>query len=246
MPKYLFLCLLTLTACGPLEPYYGSVTNSDSGNSSLGVDNPNSAQALSIINQRCTSCHGSTGGPGNVYNLLDVTHLVSSGLIVPGAPKQSFLFTEISSGSMPPGNPLSDSEQNTIQQWILAGNTPTPPAPTPTPAPSPTPKPSPSPSPSPSPTPTPPTDPAASFAYIEKTILGPKCTACHSGSRGSGGYTFDTYKGTMKAVNTKSPSSSKLYTITHSGEMPPSSSKRLNSTQENLILQWIQEGAKNN
>jgi hypothetical protein len=50
----------------------------------------------------------------------------------------------------------------------------------------------------------------------------------------------------MKAVNTKSPYLSKLYTITHSGEMPPSSSKRLNSTQENLILQWIQDGAKDN
>lgn len=239
MTKYLLsICLIALTACGPFQLGSGTaLTTSDSGNSSLGVSNPSSAQALDILNRNCTSCHGSTSGLGNVYGLQNVNHMVQSGLIVPGSPSSSLLYNEIATGSMPPGSPLSAAEKNTIYQWILSANSSTGSSPV-TPTPTPTP-----PVPTPTPTPTP---AAASFAYIEKTILGPKCVACHSGTSGSAGYSFDTYTRTMKAVNTKSPTSSKLYTITHSGQMPPKTSQRLNSEQENLILQWIQEGAKNN
>lgn len=161
--------------------------------------------------------------------------MVQSGLIIPDSPSTSLIFNEISTRSMPPGGALSADEQSTIYQWILAANYSTGSTPT---APSPTPNPSPSPAPSP--------NPVASFSYIEKTILTPTCTACHSGTSGSAGYSFDTYIRVMKAVNTKNPTASTLYTITHSGQMPPKSSQRLNSEQENLILQWIQEGAKNN
>lgn len=242
MTKYLLsICLLTLAACGPLQLGSGTPLTSDSGNSTLGASNPNSAQALDILDRNCTSCHGSTSGSGNVYGLQSVNHMVQAGLIVPGSPSNSLLYNEISTGSMPPGGPLSAAEQSAIYQWILSANSSTGSTPvTPTPTPQPTPTPAPTPVPSPAPT------PAASFAYIEKTILGPKCTACHAGTSGSAGYSFDTYTRTMKSVNTNSPTSSKLYTITHSGQMPPRASQRLNSEQENLILQWIQEGAKNN
>ena len=231
--------LMALTACGPFQLGSGSALTNDKGNSSLGTTNPHSAEALDILNRNCTSCHGESSGAGNVYGLQNINHMVQAGLIFPGSPSTSLIFNEISTGSMPPGGALSAEEQALIYQWILAAS---PTASTPTPAPTPTPTPTPSPSPSPTPSPT----PVASFAYIEKTILIPKCTACHSGTSGSAGYSFDTYARVMNSVNTKNPTASKLYTIIHSGQMPPKSSQRLNSEQENLILQWIQEGAKNN
>lgn len=88
--------------------------------------------------------------------------------------------------------------------------------------------------------------PSPTFSYIEKAILTPKCVRCHSQTHASDGYAFDTYEGTMKAVNTSDPSSSLIYTITSEVWMPPSQADHLTSAEESLLLLWIQEGAQNN
>ncbi|MDG0816505.1 hypothetical protein [Bdellovibrio svalbardensis] len=233
-------------------------------NSSQSLTNPYADQALGILQTNCSSCHGSTGGSGNVYGLTDISHMVSAGLIVPGSPSQSLIYNEIVSNSMPPGSPLTSSEKQVIQQWIASGSvsTPTPsPNPTPAPAPSPTPTPRPSPvptpaptpvpTPAPSPTPTPvptpaptpvpapaPSNPNATYSYISKNILQVHCTSCHSSS-------FKTYSGTMGYVSAGKPGSSSLYTATNSGSMPRGSSK-LSSASIQAIKDWITAGAKNN
>lgn len=83
--------------------------------------NADETAALAIITQYCTSCHTSSSGPYNVYNLTDVNHLQSSGLIVAGAPGQSLLFNVVAGGTMPPGAPLPSSVVTTLSSWI-SGN----------------------------------------------------------------------------------------------------------------------------
>lgn len=158
-----------------------------------------------------------------MYNLTDVTHLFSSGLMIAGAPDSSPLFVAISSARMPPAGALSAADQATIRNFIASaaaavGSNPSLQPPTPEPK----------------------------FSYIESQILGPKCTGCHYQGNASGGYAFDTYSSVLRAVNTGTPTNSKLYNITRSGEMPPLPGPALSSEQLNLILTWIQSGAANN
>ncbi|WP_210415546.1 hypothetical protein [Bdellovibrio sp. NC01] len=249
--KYLFTltsCLVMTAACsqGPLSSNWQSSSSTQS-NSSQSLTNPYTDQALTILQTNCSSCHGTTGGSGNVYGLSDISHMVSAGLIVPGNPNQSLLYNEIVSNSMPPGNPLSTTDRQVIQEWIAgvnsggdnnnSGVTPTPtPTPSPSPSPSPTPLPTPTPSPTPAPTPTP-TNPNATYSYISKNILQVSCTGCHS--------SLKTYSGTMKYVSAKNPGASTLYTEVNSGAMPRGSSK-LSSASIKAIKDWITAGAANN
>jgi uncharacterized membrane protein len=236
--KYLVPCfspLLMLVFCtslvgcsqGPLGLQWGS-----SSGGVLNGDLSTGSQALTIIQQNCTECHTSSSGPANVYNLTDVNHLISANLIVVGQPSQSTLYQAISSGSMPPSGALSASDQAIISNWIKSLAVATAPTPTPTPVPSTNPTPTPSQS--------------VSFQSLETQIFSAKCIACHSANDASGGYHFDTYAGVMEAVSTSSPASSLVYTITSSGDMPPSASNRLAAAQEALLLQWIEQGAPNN
>ena len=225
---------------GPLgSSWQGGGILGSGGNSSLsaGLSNAYEQSAMTIIQQNCTSCHGSGTGPAGVYDLTDPSHLASSGLIVAGQPDQSTLFIAISSGVMPPTGSLSASDQQVISEWILAANAQPTPAPTPSPV---TATPTPTPN---QPTPTPAA--TVSFATLESTIFQAKCVGCHSSGGASGGYAFDSYNGVKAAVNLSNPTASVVYTATNSGSMPQGGS-RLTSSQETQILQWIQSGAPNN
>ncbi|QDK44326.1 hypothetical protein DOM22_03720 [Bdellovibrio sp. ZAP7] len=168
----LYLCVVCLSACAPLE-MLGAPTsnNSSSSNSSQSIDSPPANNALEILNQNCASCHGQNSGSAGVYGLQDINHMISAGLIVPGSPAQSLLYNEISSGSMPPSHPLTPAQQSTVEQWIVSISVHTAPVPTPTPTPS----------------PTNPAPPVASYTSIQQDILNPKCVGCHSSSHGGGG-----------------------------------------------------------
>lgn len=210
---------------------------------SQSLTNPYTDQALTILQTNCASCHGSTGGSGNVYGLDDIPHMVETGLVVPGSSSHSLIYNEIVTNSMPPGSPLSADEKQAILNWIVDSSSATPnpsptprPSPTPVPTPTPTPKPTPTPTPTPAPTP-PPGNPNATFAYISKNILQVRCTSCHSSMK--------TYTGTKKYVSAGKPSSSSLYTEVNSGSMPRGSSK-LSAASIQAIKDWIAAGALNN
>ncbi len=106
------------------------------------------------------------------------------------------------------------------------------------PVPAPAPVPVPAPVPIPAPTPT---NADATFSYISKNILQPKCLGCHGNS---GGYSFASYTSTMKAVSAKNAAGSLLYTSTNSGAMPTSG--KLSAMELKAIYDWIQAGALNN
>ena len=76
------------------------------------------ARALAILRKNCTSCHTSSAGPAEVYDVTNLTHLVSVGLVVPGQPDQSPLFGVISSGAMPKTGALSATDKAVILNWI--------------------------------------------------------------------------------------------------------------------------------
>ncbi|MGZ3786578.1 MAG: cytochrome c, partial [Bdellovibrio sp.] len=177
--------------------------------------------ALNIFSTNCSSCHTQTSGPAGVYGLTDINHLFSSGLLVAGDPTTSLAFTAIQAGTMPPSGPLSAADQDIIRNFIMAagnGNSQVPSPPTPEPT----------------------------FTYIEKYILGPNCAGCHYQGSARGGYAFDSYTSTLRAVNKSSPTRSILVSITQQGEMPPQPRTVLSSDQVNLIITWIQNGALNN
>ncbi len=180
-------------------------------------------QALRILSQNCTACHGETSGSAGVYGLTNVDHLLSSGLVVEGDPTKSRVFTVIQSGVMPPRGALAAADQEIIRKWI-ASEMVTGPNQPPIPVPS----------------------PEATFKYISNEILTPKCVACHNVSNKKGGYAFDTYSGVVKAVNKSTPTDSDLYKETKKGDMPPRPGTVLNSEQLNLLLTWIKAGAPNN
>src|SRR5271154_4618588 len=64
----------------------GSSGTSSSSSSSINIDNSYEAQAVTILQSNCTSCHTATSGPQNVYDVTDPSHLIAAGLIVPGQP----------------------------------------------------------------------------------------------------------------------------------------------------------------
>lgn len=233
MKNFILLSLFgaTLSACSYPLSLVSDPNSAPAGTGTFNASNIDPAlqsAALKILDQNCTACHGQSSGPAGVYGLADVKHLFSSGLLVAGAPDKSPLFLSIQSGSMPPQGPLAAADQEVISNFIISAGSATG---SPTggdyqPAPAPQPEPT--------------------FAYIQKQILGPNCAGCHYQGSAKGGYAFDTYTATLKAVNKQAPAESVLYSITQSGAMPISPKSPLNSEQLNLILTWIEKGALNN
>lgn len=219
--KMIPLALLTV-ACSqsPLSALWPTpaVDSKTSGNTVQMLQNPYTSEALDILKINCSSCHGSTGGEGNVFGLDNISHMVQSGLIKVGDPNNSLIYNEIVSGGMPPSGPLTLNDQTVIQNWIKAEQSPS----------STTSSPSLNSS---------PTYGNATFTYIKKNILQVSCTACHSG--------FKTYSGTMKYVVAGNPTASTLYSEILNGNMPRAG-LRVSPANLKLINDWIIAGAKNN
>ena len=79
------------------------------------------------------------------------------------------------------------------------------------------------------------------YSSISTQILQKGCVSCHGGD---GGYSFDSYSNTMRAVTAGSPSSSRLYTAILSGSMPQSGTHP-SAAQLQVISDWITAGAQN-
>ena len=80
---------------------------------------------LPILQKRCASCHEGNSKKGGVdvssYELV----MAKGGLVVPGAPEKSKLYTSVTGAQpkMPKGNggPLAKAEVDLIAAWIKAG-----------------------------------------------------------------------------------------------------------------------------
>ena len=219
-----------LAACGDYHQQY----DTSSSNNAQSINTFESLQA-DVLEPQCSSCHG----PGTLDAGLDVTSYTSIlNVVKAGSPSQSALYTEVSSGGMPAaGQPLSAGEVQAIADWINAGapngsfgRTPTSPPP-------------------PMPPPTPPPPAVASFKEVQTNIFNQSCTGCHSGNSPSGGVNLTTYA--LMMANAKhvviagSSATSLVYTEIKSGNMPPGKTK-VSASDQTLLANWIDQGAKNN
>jgi mono/diheme cytochrome c family protein len=108
------------------------------GGFTLQVDQNLQTQALAILTSNCASCHD-TASNGGVTQILDVNHLIVSGLVVPGNPTGSQLITACNSLGMPPAGPLAPASLTVLENWIssmkLVGTAPPVVGPAPNPLP---------------------------------------------------------------------------------------------------------------
>jgi mono/diheme cytochrome c family protein len=192
-------------------------------------------QALTLLNNRCTSCHNESSGEalgGGVLNMLDPRQLVISGLVKPGSSTRSPLYIAVtpqfadgSVARMPkaPSVSLTTEETQILQQWIdteltanpegLTDYTPVLLAPT--------------------------------YSSLRRNIFATRCTVCHGGSRGvAGDNNFTTYAGVRNALNLTFPSASPLYTALSNGM--PEEYAPLSAEEKQAVLDWITAGAPNN
>lgn len=89
----------------------------------LSSENPNLSEnfqerALEVLSNNCRSCHINQS-LGDVSNILDVSHLLSSQLIRAGEPDNSPLYLAVNNDSMPPGAPVSNESKRILRSWIL-------------------------------------------------------------------------------------------------------------------------------
>lgn len=212
----------------------------------LSADPAKSAQAKSILQNKCASCH-SQAGSGQLTNVMNDNHLLNGGFVVPGDVNGSSLVRRIADGTMPPGQPLPQSELNALNDWIRSmapatipggGTLAAPGGPvagggaTPTPAPTPTPNPGGG-------------SIAPTFANVYSVILSQRCVGCHANNNGRGGYGYATYQQTLRSVNTANPAASLIYRSVLNDSMPENSAP-LAASEKKLILDWITAGALNN
>lgn len=219
--------LYFMAACGAGMPVkMGNSSSSSNSSSSVNLSDPAAVQnqALMILANNCTSCHTATSGPLGVFNLLDVNHLITSGLVVAGNPNGSTLLQSIEANRMPPTAPLSNADKIVLRTWIQGGaQAPSTPIATPTPIPL-----------------------GPTYTSLAANVLTPKCVGCHSTNNKTAGYAFDTFANVSKSVKARNAAGSLLYTITQSGSMPPRPNPTLTSDEQRALSDWIQAGALNN
>lgn len=149
-----------------------------------------------VLAPKCLSCHADFSTAQGIQPYITA-----------GDPQNSALYTEITSGDMPPGGPTLPSGSQAIvaeyiQQLAQAATTPNELAPEDPGAPV-----APSSQPSASPA------PGVSYAMLKQAILVPKCIECHQN--------FGTEAGLKDYVVAGNPSKSSLYQASASGSMPP-------------------------
>ena len=235
----LFCCLAFIAAGCQLGATPRSSTTPSSSSSITVVSSTGTASAQSIISSNCVTCHSGSNSP-NLSILSTAQAYVTAGLIVPGSPGTSTLFTCLTNNglvtptgqAMPSGAALSGSEIQTLKDWI-AGMTATTATPTPSPAPTPT------------PTPVPGATPAMLRFQAAQNILAPACFGCHSAGGTSpnlSGFTTEALWRSSGRVVAGSPSASSIYTdLKGSGGNPANmpTGNALTATQLTTIQAWI-------
>jgi cytochrome c553 len=221
----LLLSLFT-ASCNQNTSKAPSTTNNPvlSGDAFTILDPVLNQQALSILQGRCASCHGSSN-VANINYITNVNSLVNYGLVVPGNSSSSRLYLRVADGTMPPAGAMPNSELDTLKRWIDEGlETNSAPV----------------------------TPPAASIAFAPGTsaltqqavtLLSTRCESCHNSASGAtlGGGILDMRDpaiiiATGLAFSGKA-SQSPLYLAISANRMPKGGT--LSATEKTLIKNWI-------
>ena len=219
-----FITMVSYQNCSPSKNDNTQETTGPSATDNAAVD---SQKAMVVLTTKCSSCHDATTKAGGV-DVLSVDDMLAKGVVIPGEPSLSPLFTAIQAGRMPPApnKALSQTEVQAINNWIQDGfkEAPVvvaPPPPTVVPL-------------------------AANFNSINLNILKPKCLGCHNSTNSSGGVSYSTYTTAMNTVQRGIPTSSSLYTSTATRRTMPRGGTALTTAETKAISDWILAGALNN
>lgn len=202
---------MVLTGGGPVGPLPAGKT--------VQVDTALHNSAMQILNVNCAGCHQKITS-GGLTNILDVKHLVATGMVKAGDPAQGRLIGAIVDGTMPKGRGarVSAADLQTLKNWISTlkivddtGQFP------------------------------PPTRPALSptFTGVFANVIQPKCVGCHGPITRFGGKRFDSYS----AINA---SKTDIQSECQSGNMPDTPYPRLDAEELAALKSWISTGALNN
>lgn len=233
---------LLLFGCSPFHSETPLTGDNADGNFVSQGDPVARETALAYLQSNCSGCHG-TNGSGGVSNILDVEHLIQTGLIVPGDSTQGRLIGSMEDGSMPTSQRASAADIQIIRDWLDSdwtgngggtgtgggtgggggGSTPPPTL-------------------------------QATYDSIRTHILVPKCLDCHGANRADENIRYDTYNYTLGAggfkntINTVNPGSSSFYRECNSGSMPPRNDgyQPLTPTELQVIYDWMLAGAPEN
>ncbi|PUZ26913.1 Planctomycete cytochrome C [Chitinophaga costaii] len=99
----------------------GSGSSSGSGTTTVPADSVTFAKYIvPLFSSNCTTCHSGNESPdlraANAYNAL-----TSGKYVVSGDAASSVLYQKVSSGEMPPGGGLKQSDVDLIKNWINNG-----------------------------------------------------------------------------------------------------------------------------
>lgn len=198
---------------------------SSSGLSSLTEQDFKIQKAMTVLTTQCSSCHNSEMRSGGI-DVLNMNEMLALGVVVPGEPSLSLIFTEIQTGAMPPSKSLAQADVDAVYNWILDSSKPTGAIALPVMA---------------GPIPL-----EGKYMSIFKNILQPKCLGCHNAGS-QNGVSFATYTSTMNTVQKTLPLSSGLYTsVATRRTMPKGSPGSLSDAETKAINDWISAGALNN
>ena len=91
---------------------------------SLAVAEKQRDEAFALLKTRCVRCHGPAKQDGGL-NLSVPTGIVRGGKSGPvlsrQAPDQGLLWRRVAAGEMPPGEPLSALDKETLRRWLQSG-----------------------------------------------------------------------------------------------------------------------------
>ncbi len=183
-------------------------------------------QGLTLITQKCNSCHAVNIRAGNVYDVTNIDYMIVKGMLHPGYADNSPLFASVVAGRMPLSSYFSAAQMQTMRNWINGMQMVAAPGHV-------------------VPVPTPMAAIEATFKSLSEHVLLPKCAYCHGSKSAARGLRFDSYNATKVSVVAGLPNESALYRACNGGGMPQPPSK-MDANEINIMKQWIEEGALNN
>lgn len=188
--------------------------------------------AIGVLQNKCSQCHSPGVNMGGIDYITDVPSLKYYRVAIPGQAAASPIYTVLGY-SEDHSALLSASEAQLIFNWVQTGME----ASTPGSAPGIIPL-------------------AATFASIQRNIIGPKCASCHANplqpAPGGNSLNFSSYMSLMSAnVITPGNAAGSLFyqSVTRSpgtARFMPSGGQQLNSEELKAIMDWINAGAPNN
>lgn len=183
-------------------------------------------KSMGILRRECAACHTGTASlnntvPGNdaIDDITNLDSLLRSRLIVAGEPDLSPLFVKIQNAEMPPGQPLSASDTQVLQDWIANMNKGLMPGESGAKA----------------------ITPSATFTYLKSAVLPSKCNGCHGAS---GKTVYDTHAKLLAAINNDQLKA--RLESTNAAFRMPRGTVLLSETEKKFFLDWINAGAPNN